>query len=146
MELKEYFQFFSEEELSILREDALKTTENPRSLMTLLAMETGLRVGELAALHTADIEDGFIHVHRQQLRNHRGGKQVFEEVGYTKDERKHPHDGRYVPITEACANVLCLARRVDAIERMAESQNRGKIVPAFVDFLNWLSLLRCQYH
>ncbi len=103
---------FSEAELSILREDALKTAANPRSLMTLLAMETGLRAGELAALHTADIEDGFIHVHRQQLRDRSNGKQIFEEVGYTKDERKHPHDGRYVPITDACANVLRLTEEL----------------------------------
>ncbi|MCR5175012.1 MAG: tyrosine-type recombinase/integrase [Oscillospiraceae bacterium] len=103
---------FSEEELSKLQEDALKTPANPRSLMILLAMETGLRAGELAALHSSDIEDGFIHVHRQQLRDRSNGKQIFKDVSYTKDERKHPHDGRYVPITKACANVLRLAQQL----------------------------------
>ena len=38
-----------------------------------------------------------------------------------------------VELAQAGANVLCLARRVDAIERMAKSQNKGKIIPAFVD-------------
>ncbi|MBR2591603.1 MAG: tyrosine-type recombinase/integrase [Oscillospiraceae bacterium] len=99
---------FSDKEISALKEDAEKTPLNPRSLMTLFAMETGLRAGELAALHRSDIEDGFIHVHRQQLRDKSTGKQTFVEVCYTKDERKHPHDGRYVPITKACAEVIRL--------------------------------------
>ena len=103
---------FSEEELAILWEDALKTPTKPRALMTLLAMETGLRAGELAALHISDIQDDFIHVHRQQLRDTATGHQLFHFVDYTKDERKHPHDGRYVPITSACAKVLELARQL----------------------------------
>ncbi len=103
---------FSEEELITLREDSLRTPTSPRALMTLLAMETGMRAGELAALHTSDIQGDFIHVHRQQLRDTKTGHQEFSFVDYTKDERKHPHDGRYVPITSACAEVLKLAKQL----------------------------------
>lgn len=78
--------------------------------MSLFAKETGLRAGELAALHKEDIHDGFIHVHRQQLRT-KGPNSSYEfhEVPYTKDEKTNPHGGRYVPLTDEANEVLRLA-------------------------------------
>ena len=54
--------------------------------MALLAAETGMRLGELAALHKEDISDEFIHVHRQQIKSTDDeGHTYFYEVPYTKD-------------------------------------------------------------
>lgn len=58
---------FSEEECAALRRDALKHISNPRSVMRLFAMETGLRAGELSALLWSDVLEDFVHVHRQQV-------------------------------------------------------------------------------
>ncbi len=101
---------FSEEEIEKIREEAVKTPKNPRSLMVLVSIETGLRAGELAALHKDDIEGAYLHVHRQQRKepDENGHERVYE-VPYTKDERMHPHDGRMVPITKACREALDLA-------------------------------------
>ena len=100
---------FSEAELEQIRQDAWKEYTNPRALMALMAMETGLRAGELSALHKSDIKADYIHVHRQQCKKSADGKLEFFEVAYTKDERMHPHDGRYVPITDACRKVIFAA-------------------------------------
>ena len=103
---------FSEDELSKIQKDAMKNLSDPRSLMTLLAKETGMRVGEIPVLHKSDIKNGFIQVHRQQLRGKKNGHQYFYEVGYTKNERKHPRGGRYVPITPACDAIIELAKKL----------------------------------
>ena len=100
---------FSEEELELITRDALKDPQNPRALMTLLAKETGLRAGELTAIHKEDIQDGFLHIHRQQRREKTDGPQFFFELEYTKEERMHPHDGRFVPITSEGQKAIDLA-------------------------------------
>ncbi len=96
---------FSDEELAKLSSDAEKHLDNPRVLMSMLAKETGMRVGELTGLHKDDVENSFIHVHRQQIQE---GKKVYE-VPYTKDERLHPHNGRYIPLTEEAKRIIGLA-------------------------------------
>ena len=100
---------FSEAEIAALKKDAMEHPTEPYALMILLAAETGMRCGELAGLHTCDIQDGFIHVHRQQLLSTKDGHQVYYDVDYTKDERKHPHGGRYIPITAECAKAIRMA-------------------------------------
>ena len=103
---------FSEEECDALREDALRHKDNPRCLMRLLSMYTGLRVGELSALLSTDVQNDFIHVHRQQVRDISSGHQVFRDVEYTKDERRHPHGGRYIPRTPEVNEVLELVKQL----------------------------------
>ena len=104
---------FSEEELARITADAIKEPLNPRALMTLMAKETGLRSGELAALHKSDIKGDYIHVHRQQRKDKEDGRsQLFFEVPYTKEERMNPQDGRYVPITEECRKAIDLALKL----------------------------------
>ena len=101
---------FSEEELEDILRETQKDQKNVHALMIRTAMETGLRAGEIAALHKDDIKGDYIHVHRQQIRtkDEAGCEKLFE-VGYTKDERTHPSDGRRVPITPACREALDLA-------------------------------------
>ncbi len=103
---------FSAEELAILTEDAEKYLDNPRVLMALLAKETGMRAGELASLHVEDIGIDYIHVHRQQVKVRDGNRNKLVEVGYTKDERLHPHNGRFIPITDEARRVIGLANAI----------------------------------
>ena len=101
---------FSEDELDQIQKEVCKTLDNPRSLMVLVSMETGLHSGELAATHVDDVEKDYLHIHRQQRRiSLENGKEVLEELPYTKDERMHPHDGRRVPMTEICREAVNLA-------------------------------------
>ena len=103
---------FTVEEENRLREYALKDTSNPHAVCMLISMETGMRAGELAYLKTSDItRDGFIHVHGQQVKeNRRGDKpQSFHDVHYTKNERRNPKNGRYIPILFDCEEALTYA-------------------------------------
>ena len=57
-----------------------------------------------------DIQNGFIHVHRQQVQDwDENGHMVYYEVPYTKDEKRHPHDGRYVPLLPEAEKIIDLA-------------------------------------
>ena len=104
---------FSEEELEAIRQKSQEHMESPRVLMRLFSMETGMRAGELCAVHKEDIRNGFIHVHRQQVKTwDEEGHQIFVEVLYTKDEKRHPHDGRYIPITPYAQEIIDLALRL----------------------------------
>ena len=107
---------FSLEELNLIREESLKTLSDPRALMRLLSMETGLRAGELPVIHKKDIDEDFIHVHRQQIKDHDSdGHEYFYEVEYTKDEKFHPHNGRYVPITDLAKKIIGYAYNLPGI-------------------------------
>ena len=103
---------FSEEEIAILRKHALENQSNPHAAAMLVAMETGLRIGELAALRKTDIVDGFLHVHSQQRIDKSSGSCRHVDVGYTKDQRQRPRGGRFVPITPACAHALQIAENL----------------------------------
>lgn len=103
---------FSENQLTAIAEDMMKTSENPRALMALLALETGMRRDELCALRWEDVENEYIHIHRQQLTDPSASPKRAYEVLYTKDEREHPHDGRYFPITAKIQNILDLAKKL----------------------------------
>ncbi len=103
---------FSEEDLAKLKEYALSDLSNPHSVMMLVAMETGMRAGELAALKKCDIEGDILHIHRQQTKvpkTQDSNQQVFVDVEYTKNERQNPKGGRPLPITEECRKALDLA-------------------------------------
>lgn len=117
---------FSEAECAALRRDALKHISNPRSVMRLFAMETGLRAGELSALQWSDVLDDFVHVHRQQILDKSSGHQQFFDVPYTKDERKHPHGGRYVPRTEKLNEVLEYAKALSGSSKYVFHDKDGK--------------------
>lgn len=103
---------FSDEEIAKLKAYALKHLKNPHAVMILVAIETGLRVGELAALKKTDVADGYIHVHRQQLREYTDKHQGFIDVNYTKNEKKRPKGGRYIPITKECEKALKYAKEL----------------------------------
>lgn len=103
---------FSEEELGKLKQYCLEHSTNPHAAVMLLAMETGMRMGELTALRKEDIREGYIIVHRQQTKvpkTDNNAKAYFSEVEYTKNERTNPRGGRPIPITEECQKALDVA-------------------------------------
>ena len=117
---------FSEEEIQQIRTNCLKEAKNPHALMTLLSIETGMRAGELAALQKSDDLGEYLHVHRQQIKGKNSdGHQIFYDVGYTKDERFHPHDGRLIPITPECRKVLDMAKALPGISEYIFHDKKG---------------------
>lgn len=103
---------FSDEEIEKLRTYGLKDHLNPHAAVMLVAIETGMRAGELPALRKDDIRDGYIFVHRQHIREPKTdkiGKISFKEVNYTKNERANPRGGRKIPITKECQIALDIA-------------------------------------
>lgn len=81
---------------------------NMRAFGVLLSIETGMRSGELVSLKWDDIKAGAIHIHTQQklLLDDQGHRIGFKELPYTKDERKHPHDGRLFPLSDEIRAIL----------------------------------------
>ena len=103
---------FSEADIEKLREYCLADKKNPHASVMLVAMETGMRAGELTALKKEDIRDGYIYVHRQQVfvpKTDSNEDSYYKYVNYTKNEREHPKGGRMIPITEKCQMALDVA-------------------------------------
>lgn len=104
-------KIFTKNEIIRIQKELEKKVPNPRAYAVLLAIETGMRAGELCALQWEDIGPRDIHIHRQQLlRTNHGKREGFYEVLYTKDERRHPHGGRYFPLTDNCKWILTMIR------------------------------------
>lgn len=73
----------------------------------LFSIETGVRVGELPTLRWSDITPKGIHIHTQQrMKRIKGVGRFFEELPYTKNEKKHPKGGRYFPLTDEIKSIL----------------------------------------
>ena len=122
-------QQFSEEELKLISEEVKKRLNNVHALMILVSIETGMRVGELAALHKKDVGENYIHVHRQQLRGtDESGRERIYEVSYTKEERMHPSGGRKIPITNECREALKLAGMLPGESEYLFHDSKGNMV------------------
>ena len=123
-------KIFTRNEILRIKKELESRVPNPRAYAVLLAIETGMRSGELCALQWSDIGPRDIHIHRQQLlRTNHGKREGFYEVPYTKDERRHPHGGRYFPLTENCRWILSMVR--------ANSEEGSKYV--FTENGTWIS-------
>lgn len=139
---------FSKEELALLEKDAQEKLDNPRVLMSLLAAETGMREGELASLQKTDVLDDYIHVHSQQVkiedeRANRSKKFMFKSVPYTKDERLHPHNGRFIPLTDKAKKVIELALRIEGDSEYV-FHAKGKCEMVTTDSYNLNLRKRCK--
>ena len=94
-----------------------------------LAMQTGMRAGELAALHWSDLHDGYIHIDFSEHRiDHEDGHYEFV-IGEPKN-LKH----RKFPFNPAIEDIL---RRVRALGRTGEfvftnKKAKGKPVVRFL--------------
>ena len=110
--------FFLTEDIAKINAAMADKEGNPRAMAVRLSILTGLRAGELCALHWSDIHEDFIHIHRQQKLelNKDGHREGFIELPYTKDERLHPHNGRLFPITSEIRSLLEEIRQLQTTE------------------------------
>ena len=120
---------FSDRELELLSGYAYKRSTNPHALMMLLSAETGMRSAELAALKWEDIEDNYIHIHRQQLYENGldGGTRRITYVDYNKNERIFPDDGRRFPITPKITAILKMARLLGPGEMVFHDKGKREV-------------------
>lgn len=80
---------------------------DPVGYAMLFSIETGVRVAEIPPLRWTDITEKGIHIHCQQRMTRIKGKgRTYEELPFTKNERRHPKGGRYFPLTDAIQNIL----------------------------------------
>ena len=100
---------FSEEELQAIRQDILTGRKTGAACAQLLSMCTAMRMGELLALKKEDIQDGYIHVHRQLVADHVDGVKKIVVREYTKNERQNPRGGRLIPITPEAQEAIDFA-------------------------------------
>lgn len=97
------------EDIEKIIEAVKAKTPNMRAYGTLIAIYTGMRAGEILALHWEDVhlDEHYIHVHRQQRKDKApDGHWIYTEISHTKDERQTLHDGRTVPISPELDAIL----------------------------------------
>lgn len=102
-------KIFTLEEIQVIKDENLKILEkkyDPYAFAILLSIETGMRIGEIPALHWEDIKENSIHIFRQQKYCQGEKENKFVELLYTKDERTHPHNGRFFPMTNNIKELL----------------------------------------
>lgn len=137
-------KIFTKEEIEkIVSKEREKLAKYPTyfvSYSILVSILTGMRVGEIPVLRWSDIdfEKGTIHIHRQQLFIKKTREYI--EVGYTKNERQNPKNGRIFPINKRLRKLL------EEIQRVQQENN---IVSEFV-FCNtdgsWITLRAITDH
>lgn len=118
-------KILSPEEIDQIRNVCFKRiTSKPyyvRGYMMLLAIESGMRAGELCSLKWNDVKwenrptDPFdgpcLHIHSQQLSNYgTDGRLYYTYVGWTKDEKGISKGGRYFPLTQKIHSILTALR------------------------------------
>ena len=76
------------------------------SQFILLAIETGMRAGELPSLKWSDIKSNHIHIHSQQLSNRKKGGKEYYYADWTKNEKGISQGGRKYPLTKDIRDLL----------------------------------------
>lgn len=72
----------------------------------LLAIETGMRAGELCSLKWSDVMEKSLHIHSQQLNKKAKGGKTYYYVPWTKNEKGEVKGGRMYPLTKAIRDIL----------------------------------------
>ena len=110
-------KILSPEEIKGIQDEVRKRIERKpyyvHGYMVLLAIETGMRAGELCSLKWEDLHEdadntssSSIHIHTQQLSHRRDGKEVHTLVNWTKNEKGVSQGGRYFPITNKIQHIF----------------------------------------
>lgn len=110
---------FSPEEIEIIKAEVRRRIEHGHGnvidgyyingYITLIAINTGMRVAELCALKWTDIDltEGIIHIHAQQLvRKNENGEKEFYYEDSTKEEKRVSNGGREFPILPEIEAIL----------------------------------------
>ncbi len=123
-------KIFSEDELAKIKEEVRSRFKYKRykgyfinGYAILFAIETGIRVAEVASLKWADIKSNHIHIHSQQLFNNRKGGKEYYYANWTKNEKGIPISGRSFPLSHAIKDLL---------SELKELQKQKGIVSEFV--------------
>ena len=106
-------KIFSEEELNLIKEEVRSRFKQKKhngyfinGYAILLAIETGMRAGELPSLKWTDIKGNYIHIHSQQLSKRRKGGKEYYYADWTKNEKGIPMGGRKFPLTKTIRDLL----------------------------------------
>ena len=106
-------KIFSEEELIRIKEEVRSRINDKRhkgyfinGYAILLAIETGMRAGELPSLKWTDIKSNHIHIHSQQLSKRQKGGKDYYYADWTKNEKGIPMGGRKFPLSKAINDLL----------------------------------------
>ncbi len=96
-------QVFREDEIPMLI-DWLDKHPRVSNYGVILALQTGLRTGELAAIKFSDIEGDMLHVQRQEVKykDIESGKLIHEIVDHCKTD----NGDRYIYLTESALNTI----------------------------------------
>lgn len=96
-------EVFQEEEFDKMISYLRFHQEDMRCLGLLLTFETGIRVGELSSLKPSDIQNGYIHIRRTEVKyKDNNGKWVLDVKEYPKTEA----GDRYVIINDNAQNTI----------------------------------------
>lgn len=103
-------QVFTEEEAEKIIK-YLKQHPSLENYGILLAFQTGVREGELAALKYSDIEDGLLHVQRQEIKykGENPGEVINEVVPFTKSAA----GDRFIILTDKAQETIKALRRIN---------------------------------
>ncbi|MCR5740723.1 MAG: site-specific integrase [Lachnospiraceae bacterium] len=74
-----------------------------------LAVSTGMRIGEIAALKNSDIRDGFIHIERTITRTESGAYRIGDSAKTEKGKRT-------IPITKNIREIIEHQKRINALQ------------------------------
>ena len=113
-------EVFSESE-TLLITNHLKEHPSLIHYGMLLCFQTGVRVGELVALHYSDVKGDTLHVQRQEIKyKDEDGKTVLEIVDYTKTESGN----RYIVLTEHAKETIEAMKQYSHGDIMMEREVR----------------------
>lgn len=112
-------KIFSEEELTRIKDEVRSRFNDKRhkgyfinGYAILLAIETGMRAGELPSLKWSDVYDNCIHIHSQQLSKRQKGGKYYYYADWTKNEKGVPMGGRRFPLSKAIRDLLSEIRSI----------------------------------
>ena len=106
-------KIFSEDELARIKDEVRSRFTQKKyngyfinGYAILMAIETGMRAGELPSLKWTDIKSNHIHIHSQQLSKRQKGGKEYYYADWTKNEKGIPVGGRKFPLSKAIRDLL----------------------------------------
>lgn len=115
---KAYEKAFQPDEIAKIKAfcwNRIKTNNNyvvcANAYAILMAIDTGMRCGELCAMKWDDISEDKIHIHAQILCENEA-KNTYKYANWTKNEKGHSCGGRYYPIMLDLKRILADLRQL----------------------------------